>query len=267
MGRSHAASLDYRFWDKKGVNLALGGRDLASIRYQLEFLVPELINLKEVIIFITYSTFYFDNEALSDGNLNDARKALYYAIPSYKIIDYKDISNFVMGKFFPFIQEDHGYSLLKRKASSKNLKNIINVWTNWQENYMDSVEILQSAKKQASLHSSDRIVSERYMPNVVEKNKLILIDIVKYLKEKNINCLLVTSPYYHSYTDEFPKKDIVEMHNIVNQIKNEHKVKYFDFSRDTTFTYNNKYFHNADHLNDEGKRIFTEKFKAIKNLN
>jgi lysophospholipase L1-like esterase len=97
------------------------------------------------------------------------------------------------------------------------------------------------------------------MPDVVEKNKLILVKIINFLKEKNISCIMVTSPYYKTYTQETTKKDILEMEKITKDLEKNYNVPYYNFSIDSSISKNNKYYFNADHLNDEGKRIFTEK--------
>jgi hypothetical protein len=254
-GRSHAASLDYKYWDKRGYNLALGGRDLASILYQIQFLVPRLNQLEEVIIFITFSTFYYDNEAISHGNLNDARKSLYYSIPSYKIINSNDLSNFFFGKLVPFVQADHGYSLLKKNINTEDL----GVWRNWSDSYMDSIDMFRSGKKQAEMHSRDRYLSEMYNPSIVNDNVQNLSRILSFLEENDIECIVLTSPYYNSYINEFPQKDISEMYLVISKLQERHAFKYYDFSIDIEFATNFRLFHNADHLNSEGKMLFTKK--------
>jgi hypothetical protein len=255
LGRSHAASLNYAYWDMKGINFALGGRDIAGIDYQVDYIVHKLPYIREILISISYSSLYFDNEALSHGNLNDARKALYYSIPSGKLIDRHDINNYVFGKFFPFIQADHGYSLIKQR--SLNVMSIIN--DNWSDTYMDSVQITQSAKKQAYMHSKDRKIAEAYNPLVVEKNTNYLINIVNKAQEHGIHLIFFTSPYYRDYTTHTPEKDILEMKNIMYSLADKYNVVYMDFSQDTLISNNNEYYFNADHLNGDGKRLFTQR--------
>ena len=168
LGRSHAASLVYSYWDMEGVNFALGGRDLAGIDYQITYFLNHLPNIKEVLISISYSTMTLDDESLAQGNLNDARKSLYYSIPSYSIIDNHDINNYVFGKFLPFIQADHGYDLLKRVFSKHHPAN------EWIGNfYMDSLQISLTAKQQADIHIRDRKIVEAYNPAVIAKIKII----------------------------------------------------------------------------------------------
>jgi|TARA_B110000240_G_C13509313_1_gene458250 hypothetical protein len=265
LGRSHAASLDYLHWDIHGINFALGGRDLAGIDYQLGFFLDNLPEIKEILISISYSTMYYDNESLSLGNLNDVRKSLYYSIPSYSIIDYKDLNNYVYGKYFPFIQADHGYKLFK-KVYSNTMEKKEKIDLN--EDYMDSLLIIKSSKDQAILHSSDRKIAEAYNSNVITKNKEYLIDIIHKTKRKKINLIFFTPPYYKNYTDFFPKNDMQEMKKIMNELAVKYSITYLDFSTDSIISNNYKYFQNADHMNNHGKRIFTKKLlKKIKDLN
>ena len=266
LGRSHAGSLDYDYWGKYGFNLALGGRDFASIKYLIEFIEPKANKLNELIIFISYSSFYFDNTAISKGNLNDARKALYYSIPSIELIDKSDISNFVFGKFLPFIQADHGYSLLKQNLLS-NYADKIFIEKNWAEGYMDSLEIVQSAIKQVRIHSGDRYTAESYTSNIIEKNKSILIDIIEFVNNQSVELIFVTPSYHNSYTEMFPQKDISEMKSIMMSLANQYDVEYIDLSNDSTLSGNNIYYHNADHMNNLGKKLFTLRLQSLLNAN
>jgi hypothetical protein len=266
LGRSHAASLDYSHWDVYGMNFALGGRDLAGIDYQVTYILNNLPNLKEILISISYSTMYFDNESLAHGNLNDARKSLYYSTPTYSIIDNHDLNNYFFGKFLPFIQADHGYALFK-KAFTNNIHERTDK-IDWNNHYMDSLLIIKSSKNQASLHSIDRKISETYNSNVITKNRDYLIDIINKTKKEKINCVFFTPPYYKDYTNYFPVKDIYEMKTIMNELVLEYNIVYLDFSTDSIISNNYKYYHNADHLNNEGKRIFTlDLLNKLKDLN
>jgi hypothetical protein len=266
LGRSHAASLDYLHWDLYGMNFALGGRDLAGIDYQVTFILNNTPNIKEILISISYSTMYFDNESLAHGNLNDARKSLYYSIPSNSIIDNHDLSNFVFGKYFPFIQADHGYVILKKEylKYSKGRKDKIDE----KDNYMDSLSIIKSSKNQAFLHSMDRKKSEAYNPNVITKNRDYLIDIINKTKKAKINLVFFTPPYYKNYTEYFPLNDINEMKTIMNDLVLKYNIVYLDFSTDSILSNNYKYYHNADHMNNQGKLLFTQELlKKLKDLN
>lgn len=258
-GRSHASALDYFYWNKSGVNMALGGRDIVSIEYLLDFFVSELNNLDEVIIFISYSSLYYDNTSLSKGNLNDARKTLYYATPSFRFISKNDINNFIFGKYLPFIQSRHGWRFIKQYLQTDDTASSVLSWQNWNDIYMSKTDMHKSSEIQASIHSRDRQLSLNYNKNIIFENSNTLRRICELSKENNIRLVFVTSPYYYEYTVNFPKSDIDEMKSIIYEISKEYSVEYYDFSVDSLLIHDNLLYHNADHLNNRGKELFTKK--------
>jgi hypothetical protein len=115
--------------------------------------------------------------------------------------------------------------------------------------------------------------------NILEnsiKKKAIVADLnkEKYLQEiietcrnKNIKLFFVNSPYYrktanNNYYNSFGKKVI--------KILNENNVDFIDFTNDSNFLSQSKYFADLGHLNADGADLFSEKIAYIinnKNLN
>jgi len=261
MGRSHAASLDYNNWDKVGANLALGGRDFASIKYMLDYFITKMPKLKEVVLIASYTSFYFDNYAMSQGNLNDARKTLYYSIPSNKIIDKNDINNYFFGKYLPFIQADNGYSwfksLLKQSASIK-LNN-----DNWSDSYMNEDEIKISGKIQANRDILDIKSALNFNANIFYYNKSKLCEIIELCKKRNVKLYLVIPAFHNAYSKEVPQNKIFECKKMLNYFSIKYNIPFLDLSNDSILSNKNEFYHNADHLNQDGKIYFTEKLLKL----
>lgn len=259
-GRSHGGSLDYNIWDKPGKNLSMGGQDIASIKYSLDYLSPELPHLQEVLICISYSSLYFDNEALSSGNLNDARKGLYAAIPSYKLISANDYNNMVFGKLFAFIQADYGFRKLvkavKNKEERKSSKQVGDI-------LVDTAKMLQSAKVDAFDHSKDKKLALQYNPQIREQYLKYLKEIALELKARKVKCIFYTPPFYKAYTDNYPQKDIEETEGVMADLCKQTGTTYYDFSAYRTMADNMTLYSNADHLNLAGKEQFTKAFKEV----
>ncbi|MFS2187006.1 hypothetical protein ACCC92_10030 [Mucilaginibacter sp. Mucisp84] len=259
-GRSHGVALHYDHWDVKGQNLSLGGEDIASIKYSLEYFAPQMKNLKEVLICISYSSLYFDNEALSNGNLNDARKALYASIPSYKLVSPKDYNNMVFGKMFAFMHADYGFGAIKNIVIGKK---------EFEEDPItkaapfDSVKIIKSAPVQAHNHSQDKTLALEYNPNIRTQYVSDLKDIITFLKARNIKCILFTPPYYKDYTNLYPQADIEETEHFMEEICNETGAAYYNFSRYEPMANNIRLYANADHVNRAGGDEFTILFNKI----
>ena len=249
-GRSHAYSMNYDFYDKQGVNFALGGRDLASIEYMIDLFLPVCDSLKEIILFISYTSLYFDNTAMSSGNLNDARKALYYSVPIMHPIDFGDINNFVFGKLFIFIQADHGWKMIK-DAMSGHVGRV-------NGSLLTEEEMEHSGEKQSVRDILDRRNAIRYNPNVAYKNEMVLRRIVSKCQAHNINVRMVQAPYYHTYIEKVPKDMKEEVDCVIKKVALDYHIDYMDYSADSMFVNNLCFFSNADHLNKEGQKVFTE---------
>lgn len=252
-GRSHAYSMDYEYYDKKGVNFALGGRDLASIEYLLDRFLPECDSLEEVILFISYTSLYFDNTAMSSGNLNDARKALYYSVPSMRPINIGDINNFVFGKFFTFIQADHGWKMIKEATGHFEQANEFAK----DGRLLTEEEMELSGEKQSTRDKLDRSSAKRYNPSITKDNEACLRRILAKCQIHDVNVNLVQAPYYHTYTERVPQDMIEEVDDVVHKVASDMGVVYFDFSSDSRFKDSISLFSNADHLNRTGQELFT----------
>lgn len=254
-GRSHAASLNYDYYKKKGLNFALGGRDLASIEYMIQYLIPRCDSLEEIFIFVSYTSLYFDNTAMSAGNLNDARKELYYTIPTSYPIDYTDINNFIFGKILTFVQADHGQKMLKKNINEDEEKGEYKI--------LSKREMIKSGKDQARRDILDKENSLLYNNKIVRDNSLRLKNIISFCKQNKVNVYLIQAPYYHTYNDFVPEDIIYEVDSVVRDISSSMKVPYYDFSNDERFKYSILLFQNSDHLNSEGKKEFTKLLNKI----
>lgn len=257
-GRSHAYSMNYDFYDKPGLNFALGGRDLASIEYLLDRFLPVCDSLEEVILFISYTSLYFDNTAMSSGNLNDARKALYYSVPSMRPINIGDINNFIFGKFFTFIQADHGWQSIKDAMTGH-----MNSTTDYASagKLLSEEEMEKSGEKQSTRDVLDRRNATLYNSNVRKDNEKILRSIVAKCQTNNIKVLMVQAPYYHTYVERVPKDMVEEVDSVVKKLAEDYKIDYRDYSKDSLFTTNRALFSNADHLNKDGQKAFSNILK------
>lgn len=257
-GRSHAYSMNYNYYDKPGMNFALGGRDLASIEYLVDRFLPVCDSLEEVILFISYTSLYFDNTAMSSGNLNDARKALYYSVPSMCPINLGDINNFIFGKFFTFIQADHGWQMIK-DAMLGRVENTSESTSDG--NLLTEDEMEESGEKQSTRDILDRRNAILYNSDVNKDNEKMLRSIVSKCQARNIKVRMVQAPYYHTYVERVPQDMIKEVDGVVRRIAEDYKIVYIDYSKDSIFSNNLALFSNADHLNKEGQKTFTSKMK------
>lgn len=91
--------------------------------------------------------------------------------------------------------------------------------------------------------------------HIIENGKHIY-DIISKCESKNIQVLLINTPFYDTYISNTNSK-YVEVKNEFCKYFDEHfsNTKYFDFTNDSRFTGDD--FYDSNHLNDEGARKFT----------
>ena len=68
-----------------------------------------------------------------------------------------------------------------------------------------------------------------------------------------VKLYIICSPYFLKSTDADYSVKLAE------EIANKYNVKFFDYSRDSTFINSPKLFYNAEHLNNEGAKVFSIK--------
>jgi hypothetical protein len=79
-----------------------------------------------------------------------------------------------------------------------------------------------------------------------------LQDIAKICFKKHISLVFVFSPIYTKLNNELANSKF-------NTILKAYKVRYLDFSEDTTFANHPQFFQDESHMNDDGARIFSKK--------
>lgn len=108
-------------------------------------------------------------------------------------------------------------------------------------------------KKRANSFKEDTIKSERL--DVIED----LNSFIEFLKDKNIEPILFSSPTYWEYNEYLDKKQINRNLEDIHKICKKYKIQYWRYNEDIRFSKED--FYNQDHLNKNG----AAKFSAILN--
>ncbi|MDY6903902.1 MAG: DUF1574 family protein [Thermodesulfobacteriota bacterium] len=186
---------------------------------------------------------------------------MYNNIPSWKVIpgDYK---NFIVGKFFPFIQSDHWKSILIRqirklkrnKIEEKGEKRAPG--TNIPKKEIPLKNIKARVAEQHRIHEN---AQSRNRSRVKQHSLNLLNEITNFLKGKGIEVIFFTPPYYYKYTELYKNEYIDEMKRAMNQLVESDGVEYLDYSTDRDIAYNADLFQDPDHINLEATRILAKK--------
>jgi len=102
-----------------------------------------------------------------------------------------------------------------------------------------------------------------YKNNVSYRLKEYYYNIFNFLKIKNIETIVVSTPLHDTYWNLLTNEQILNYQTFINEIETDYsEIKVLNYSRKKM---SDKYFFNGDHLNKEGAIIFTDLFiKDIK---
>lgn len=233
-------------------NFALASQ---SLSYDLRILQQYKDHLeKGCLVFIPVSYFsFFGIEETQEEEFLSKNKQYYDFLPPGQIKKY-DISTHVFQRFFPALNayENLPAVLFFGKASGNEA-----LWSKSALNMDVSADAALAFKRhfiQEKLNpSGERIINEE---EVSALSQMIFL-----CREIGAVPVLVTTPYLQEYLKEIDANApefYEEFSAILSPILAETEASYLDYSSDPHFTARKDLFMNADHLNKEGARQFTD---------
>ncbi|MEJ2616387.1 MAG: hypothetical protein P8Z35_15635 [Ignavibacteriaceae bacterium] len=204
------------------------------------------------------------------------RKSYYKSIPSFSWVK-GDIKNFFECKFSLIIRQDHWKEIIYSLFQNHSILN--------PNEYYKMDKFGQTTKGLAYTHKNPDSLNEMakkvQVPGYINSCKVMayfkndipketykcLVSVIKYLRQRNIKLIFITTPVYKSFTKYYNKNYIGLMKSNMNRLKKEYGIEYYNFSTDTTFSFNNKFFYNSDHLNKTGAKEFSKQLFLLMNKN
>lgn len=87
-----------------------------------------------------------------------------------------------------------------------------------------------------------------------------LYHMIALCQKHNLRPVLITTPYLKEYMDQIRENDptfLDDFYGLIEEITERTGAPFFDFSSDGRFESNYELFHDVDHLNRKGARLFT----------
>ena len=249
-GSSHGVD-DFNYCDVNNevcFNFALRSQ---SLSYDLRVLKNYSERLAEGgTAYIVVSFFsLFGCDETEQENFLSLNKRYYDFLPKKLIKEYSFKERFY--RFFPSLTKG---SEVFSVFFSKNENDIT-----WQE-MADPVKVSMDAKYAYERHIITNKIDENG-DRIYNKEEIdALIEMIKLLKEKGVEPILVTTPYMKEYMELVKNNEsfLKDFYGVINEITSTLSVKYLDYSTDERFINDYYLFRNSDHLNKEGARIFTD---------
>lgn len=265
LGGSIGTSLYYSFFDDfNGVNLSFSGQDLSENEVLMDTLLAmDVPSLNAFFIAIDPIGLLLNNEWSNVKN----RRLFYSAMYPYKglfLID-KDLSNFIIGVFFPLVRAD---------SWSAPAKYLLNKLTGIDFS-LDNTQI----KKNETILTEDRRnrainhvnialnkidQGQYYFPDDTEKAKNAVIRMCKKSYENNKKMILYVPPVTDLYKNITLASKHVDLANrlwqqVVEQCQ-AYNATVMRFDNDEAFQHRYEFFKDTNHLNEKGASYFSSLF-------
>ncbi|MFI3115929.1 MAG: hypothetical protein R3Y12_07305 [Clostridia bacterium] len=246
-GTSHGrSSLNYEnYAEYNTFNFAMSSQYLIYDKILLEAYLDNIADNAIAIIPISYFSLY--RNEIDSRDFESRNKRYYDFLESEHIINC-DISYYYLNKYFPLLALDAGNVIESFKTFEKK------EYTGMYYDILDINSAEQIGYNRFLYHTN--LFDNPHQPTALPENTTQIKEIIKLCESKNITPVFITTPLYHTYTDNFSKEFFDTFYSDITSITNGYL--YLDYSKDERFHTNNLYFNDTDHLNCDGAIYFTD---------
>jgi len=231
--------IDPSYFSTKTFNLANVSQTLFYDKLITLKYLPQMPNLKHVIINISYFSFFYQLEDIEEKWRTDYYN-LYYQIKSQRNKNFT-LNNY---SYLSVYQLKHSIELAFNQFKDKDAVTILR--NGYQPKYKSELINDSSGLARVSIHHHE-IFEQRRIEIVKE-----LEDFVMQLKKKNIKIIFITTPVYNTYSKFCNPKIIKQNSAFINQLCSKYQTKYFNYFTDSSFIKAD--FFDNNHLNYLGAK-------------
>lgn len=203
------------------------------------------------IMFITVSFFSLYGEDEEEQEIFESTNRRYYKILPPQLIKEYNWKEDIKQHIFPVINDEE---VLKTFVEGKETGEVYQKF--WYSNAAETGDLEDNAQKAYERHyvTNGNIINNK---RINEKECKALVDLILFCKSKNIQPILITTPYTYEYTEKIEQDFLDDFYMRIENIARRNNVEYYDYSCDERFARYPQFFVNADHLNYNGALEFT----------
>lgn len=204
------------------------------------------------IMFITVSFFSIYGEDEEEQEIFESTNRRYYRILPPRLIKEYNWKEDVKHHVFPVINDEE---VLKTFVEGKQTGEVYQKF--WYQNAAETGDLEDNAQKAYERHyvTNGNIISNK---KVNKKEYKALTDLIIFCKSRDIQPVLITTPYTHEYKERIGQDFLDDFYMRIEEIAAQNDVEYYDYSDDGRFAQYPQFFVNADHLNYNGALKFTD---------
>lgn len=239
---------------KNAFNMAISGRPR---QYDIELAkryIPNMTNLKALIMPLDYTNFYLGRDEINPGEQKKANpnfvrgeKCMYSKYMGIRLDEFYYWSEILnsrtdfMMRFFRNEERNRGCEI--NGYVPLDIKKRI---FNWQNRAMPKL-----------IDTSKPVNTDKF--NELKNWYLTLAELTK---NRNARLILLGTPMYETYQKDLNPKVLEEISTFIEMLKKDYQnVEYYDFTFDKDFLPED--FNDASHLTDSGAEKFSKKLKEI----
>lgn len=258
-GSSHGLyGFNYEDFEEEAAcfNFSLAAQSLSYDARILENYQDRLAEGSIVLITISYFSF-FGVEETQEKDFASKNKKYYDFLPPKQIKAY-DFATHMVERYLPSLAEYERLPVvLLQGRANENLQ----IWSSTAED----VDLLADAASACRRHLTEEKLDEKGNRMVNQEEIQALYRMIELCEEVKAVPVLITTPYMAEYLHEVLKNGgdfYEEFYAVVRQVQEDTGVRYFDYAFDERFIHDKGLFMNADHLNREGARQFTDMIRG-----
>lgn len=241
-GSSHTyLGINPKSLGKPAVSIAYPAQDIYYDSKILNKYLPQAKSVKLVIITVSYISFeYMLKDSPAHDQVNFYKH--FWEIPrqnsDFKLADYSAVALFGLQRSRDFLLT----------GSTSDRDKIDDSGGNADLMKTDKFDILNG---QIAVKRHEAGMKEKY----IDENREYLNELLKTLKDLNIQTVIITTPCFSTYYDNINPERYLRMQNEVKSLSQKYGVEYRNYFRDERFTAED--FLDSDHLNTKGAVKFT----------
>ena len=227
-------------------NFALASQTLRYDCKILEHYRDKLRKGATVFIVVSYFSF-FGKPGIEEKDFASENKRYYKFLPP-ELIDQYDSRTAFYVKYLPALTYSNPFALLKACVNTGK--------SSWND---DTVADGKDGFSRYEFHVATKF--DENGKRIIKQEAIDAIyKMIALCREIGATPIMITTPYLHEYVDATRNNDpqfFSDFHTIIDSVKKNTGIKYYDYSEDKRFSHEYSLFTNVDHLNGKGARIFT----------
>lgn len=244
LGNSHTQTgINPDFIVGKAFNLSISGQDYVYSHFLFFKWANRLINCHTLIMPVSYFSFYKNPHGDNSELMQELNYRIYMGSPFFK---YNIAYNMESLYYKPLCGKIRDF------FNGKSVKWKSNGWLSW--NFADRSDVWNADhvnKALASIYLADPV---KY--GNINSNYEYISEIASYCKKHGIRMVLVTTPQTKEYNKCLNTRQIMCTSNIVERLKREYGIEYYDYRQNNNFE--DADFYDQSHLSEFGAEKFTK---------